>query len=190
MKKLLLIGFISILLSMVAISPVMAGAGFPAESYSMALSPAHNSHTNYFTAAIIQPVLGRFVGSAEVFTQVKPVTSYSRFTSYIQNTAGNTRIFTETDNGMSIALTRGQVVKVRLNENPTTGYRWEPSVSSGIQISDDTYTPSTPGRMGSGGVRTWTLIISGTGEQHFTADYKRSWESGVADTYSLQFVVT
>ncbi len=44
--------------------------------------------------------------------------------------------------------------------------------------------------MGAGGIHTWTLQVTGTGDQHFNADYKRSWETGSEDSYSVQFVVS
>jgi predicted secreted protein len=178
MKKIHYLSLIGILLTLVAISPVIA------------ISPVTTSHNNYFSSAILlHPNQGRFTGSSEIFAQVKPVSSYSRFAAYSHIGTGSTRMFTETDNGKTVTVTKGQVVKIQLNENPTTGYRWEPSVSSGILITDDTYTASTSGRMGAGGIHTWTLKFIGTGNQHFDADNKRSWEPGSADNYSIQFTV-
>jgi inhibitor of cysteine peptidase len=178
MRKIYYISFIGILLSLVAISPVIA------------ISPVTTSHSNYFSSAALHYMdHGRFFRSTDIFTPIKPLTPINRFTTYIQITTGKARTFTESDNGKTVTVAKGQVVKVQLNENPTTGYRWEPSVSSGVQITDDIYAASTSGRMGAGGIHTWTLRITGTGSQHFDADYKRSWESGSADNYSIQFVV-
>ncbi len=178
MRKIYFICFIGILLSLAAISPVIA------------ISPVTNSHSNYFnSAALHYPGQNRFAGSADMFTLVKPATTYSRFSSYTRISAGNTQTFTERDAGKTVTVTKGEVVNIQLNENPTTGYRWEPSWSPGIQVTGDTYAASSSGRMGAGGIHTWTLRITGTGTQHFDASYKRSWESGSEDTYSIQFVV-
>jgi predicted secreted protein len=178
MKKIHYLSLIGILLSLVVISPVIA------------ISPVTTSHNNYLSSAILlHPSQGRFAGSAEIFAQVKPVLSYSRLTSFSHLGTGSTRMFTESDNGKTVTITKGQIVKIQLNENPTTGYRWEPSVSSGIQITDDIYTASTSGRMGAGGIHTWTLKFVGTGNQHFDADNKRSWETEAVDNYSIQFTV-
>jgi inhibitor of cysteine peptidase len=185
MRKVFYFGIVGILLSLLAISPVIAATSVQS-SAGTPLSPA-----SYFSYAVqVHPVQGRFVSSSALFTPVSPATSYSRFASYTKTGTGSTRTFTESDNGKSITLNKGQVIKVQLNENPTTGYRWEPTVSSGIQITGDTYVASASGRMGAGGIHTWTLKITGTGDQHFNAEYKRSWESGSADNYSLQFVVS
>jgi inhibitor of cysteine peptidase len=178
MRKIYYICFIGILLSLAAISPVIA------------ISPVTTLHSNYFySATLLKPGQNRFAGSADMFTLVKPATTYSRFASYTQMSTGNTQTFTERDSGKTVTVTKGQVLKIQLNENPTTGYRWEPSLSSGMQVMDDTYAASTSGRMGAGGIHTWTLRITGPGTQHFDASYKRSWESGSEDTFSMQFVV-
>ena len=188
MKKLVYISFIGILLSMVVISPVVAFS--PVTPSIQGSEGAAISHAGYFPhAAQNYTGQGRFVRSADTFFPFKTTVSSTRFPSYTITRTGTTRTFTESDNGKSIALTRGQVIKVQLNENPTTGYRWQPTVSSGIQITDDTYVASTSGRLGAGGIHTWTLKITGTGIQHFSADYKRSWEPGSEDSYSIQFVV-
>jgi inhibitor of cysteine peptidase len=184
MRKVLYLGIVGILLSLLAISPVIATTSVQSSVGTSLLS------TNHSFAEQVHPVQDRFFGSSALFTPVKPVRSYSRFASYTKTGTGTTRTFTESDNDKSITLTRGQVIKVQLDENPTTGYRWEPAVSSGIQITDDTYVASASGRMGAGGIHTWTLKITGIGDQHFNAEYKRSWEPGSADSYSLKFVVS
>ena len=180
MRKIYYIGLIGILLSLVAISPVIAFSpvttNVAGDSHSMTVSQVYGSH-------------GRYIGSSAILNSVRPVSPYNRLASHTLPVPGKTSTFTESDNGKTISVTRGQVVKVQLDENPTTGYRWATSISSGIQVTGDTYAASTSGRMGAGGVHTWTLKITGTGDQHFDADYKRSWEPGSADSYSIHFVV-
>lgn len=188
MKRLVYISFIGILLSLVVISPVVAFS--PVTSSIQGSERVAISHAGYFPNTVQNHTgQSRFVSSAETFFPAKPVASYTLFKSYTNTRTGTSRTFTESDNGKSFPLTRGQVINVQLNENPTTGYRWEPMVSSGIQITDDNYVASTSGRLGAGGIRTWTLKITGTGDQYFNADYKRSWEPGSEGSYSIQFVV-
>jgi predicted secreted protein len=195
MRKLFYLGIVGILLSLLAIAPVMA---FTPETPNIQneLLDKIILHTNTFNGRYFSHISlnysenGWFSGSSGVFKPIKPVSTNSHFSSYIKTGTADIRTFTESDNGKSITLTKGQVIKVQLNENPTTGYRWEPTVSSGIQVTDDTYVTSASRRMGAGGIHTWTLKITGSGDQHFNAEYKRSWESGSADSYSLQFVVS
>ena len=103
--------------------------------------------------------------------------------------ASQSRTFTEADNGKTFNMTRGQTVKITLAENPTTGYMWDTSVSDGIRISGDSYKISNPGLMGSGGIHTWTLVLSKSGEQEFTALYKRAWEPEAFSTFTIHFNV-
>lgn len=199
--------FIGILLTLVAISPVIAisPVTFAVQngSYGVALSHTQSApdlvlpdrnvvtagNNSFFFTTPVKPVQGRFAWLVNNFTPVKPLSPSNRFAFYNQIATVNTRTYTENDNGKTITATKGQVVKVKLSENPTTGYRWEPSVSSGIEVTDDTYTRSTPWAIGSGGTRTWTLKFTGTGGLYFNADYKRSWEPGSVHSYSLHFVV-
>ena len=207
MKMIWYICFIGILLTLVAISPVIAispvSIAVQNESYGGALShtpsatvlvlPNKNVMTggnnSFIFSTPVKPTQGRFAWLVNNFTPVKPLSPGNRFNFYNQIATVNTRTYTENDNGKVITATKDQVVKVKLSENPTTGYRWEPSVSSGIEITDDTYSRSTPWAIGSGGSRTWTLKFTGTGGLYFNADYKRSWENGSVDSYSLHFVV-
>ncbi|MCX6698765.1 MAG: protease inhibitor I42 family protein [Methanomicrobiales archaeon] len=199
--------FIGILLTLVAISPVIAispvtGAvqngsfGIALSHTQSAIVPIHPDrnvvtagNNSFFFTMPEKPVKNRFFWLVNNFTPVKTISPGNSFAFYNQIATGNTRTYTENDNGKTMTVAKGQVVKVRLSENPTTGYRWEPSVSSGIEVAGDTYTRSTPNAIGSGGTRTWTLKFNGTGSQTFDADYKRSWEPGSVDSYSLHFVV-
>ena len=99
--------------------------------------------------------------------------------------------YTDTDNGNTISLTRNSVIKVRLNENPTTGFSWNISASPGIQVLSSSYLSSAPGRFGAGGTHTWVLKITGTGTQQFTGVYKQPWmpASRLDSTYKISFNV-
>jgi inhibitor of cysteine peptidase len=82
----------------------------------------------------------------------------------------------ETGNITTLNLNKGTVFTVRLNENPTTGYSWNASVTSGLTILNSTYVSSGSGLMGAGGVHEWKIEATGTGTQQFNAVYERSWE--------------
>ena len=158
MKKIILLGLASILFCLVVSSPVSA-------------TPITGVHAT--------------VGSHISFTKISPSPSITRFQSNFQTTP-MTRTFIQEDNGKTFTVSRGQVVLIHLDENPTTGYQWVSVISPGITIIGDSYKLSTIGRFGSavagaGGVRTWTLTMTNNGNQQFSADYKRSWEPGVED---------
>jgi predicted secreted protein len=102
-----------------------------------------------------------------------------------------TPTYTGNDNGRTFSLARNAVVKVQLDENPTTGYSWNITESSGIQVLSSSFLPSAPGRFGAGGIHTWVIKVTGTGTQEFRGVYKQPWIPASKDdsTYILSFTV-
>lgn len=92
-------------------------------------------------------------------------------------------VYTETDNGRSVPATVGDTITVRLSENPSTGYSWAPTFSSGLEPGDDGFAaPSaSPGLVGAAGTRSFTFEVTAAGEQSFAAVYERSWEAGTVE---------
>jgi inhibitor of cysteine peptidase len=101
-------------------------------------------------------------------------------------------VYNESDNGKTETLPLGTAFTVRLNENPTTGYSWNVSVTSGLNITNDTYIPPTSGLMGAGGIHTWSVLATKTGLQEFSGIYMQPWENktGNETTYLLKVNVT
>ena len=104
------------------------------------------------------------------------------------------KVYNETANGTTVKIPLGTGgCIVRLAENPTTGYSWNVTVTSGLGIVNDTYTqdPGTQGMAGAGGIHSWTLMGTAAGQQKFAAVYKRPWENttGSEDTFVLNIVV-
>lgn len=103
---------------------------------------------------------------------------------------------TESDNGTTINLEKGETFYLRLKENPTTGYEWELNLSKGLgQVSDKYYPPeSKKGEeplVGAGGVHEWEIKADSEGKQLVTAIYKRPWENetGTEDRFILNVEV-
>ena len=66
----------------------------------------------------------------------------------------------------------GESFSLTLPENPTTGYHWIVTVSSGLTIIRDFYSSQCPrGIVGCGGEHTWILRGTKRGEQRFSAKY-------------------
>jgi inhibitor of cysteine peptidase len=82
----------------------------------------------------------------------------------------------ETGNISTLTLNKGTVFTIRLDENPTTGYSWNASVTSGLTVLNSTYVSGGSGLMGAGGVHEWKIEATGTGAQQFNAVYERPWE--------------
>jgi inhibitor of cysteine peptidase len=91
--------------------------------------------------------------------------------------------FTEKDNGTTGEIAAGTRFAVQLEENPTTGYSWNASTSSGLTVLSSEYQENqhAEGMTGVGGVHTWILQASGSGNQTFSAVYKRPWETATGN---------
>ncbi len=97
--------------------------------------------------------------------------------------------YNESANNSTVNVTAGEEFKIDLKENPTTGYMWNATVTSGLEILNDTYTPdaAASGMVGVGGTHSWILTGKDAGMQKFEAVYMRSWENvtGSEDAYVL-----
>lgn len=76
------------------------------------------------------------------------------------------------DDGRSVELRPGQVVVLRLPENPTTGYRWE--APAGLALLADSFEPGGAAA-GAAGLRV-LRFEAGAGSYRF--DLRRPWGGG------------
>ena len=85
---------------------------------------------------------------------------------------------TEADNGKTENITQNTRFAVVLAENPTTGFMWNATLSSGLELQSSDYlqNDAPSGMVGVGGTRTWVIIAKDLGDQKFSAVSKRSWE--------------
>jgi inhibitor of cysteine peptidase len=111
----------------------------------------------------------------------------------IPDTTGQDRMITENDDGNSIDLKKGHAFYLKLNENPSTGYSWQLSLSNGLNLLSDRYYPFESAKsgknfvVGAGGFHLWKIEAAAEGGQQVTAIYKRSWEpeTGREQTFKL-----
>ncbi|HPX72363.1 MAG: Chagasin family peptidase inhibitor I42 [Euryarchaeota archaeon ADurb.BinA087] len=97
-------------------------------------------------------------------------------------------------NGSTVQIPLGEGgLVITLPENPSTGYHWEATVTSGLTIVDDRFIPNaqTLGVPGAGGTRVWTLSGTSEGVQRFSAIYKQPWMNvtGTEQTFELHILV-
>ena len=88
---------------------------------------------------------------------------------------------TEEQNGGLVALGINDRLRVVIDGNPTTGYRWElrdldPSLLR--QIGEPTFSPFS-NLQGSGGNFTFTFMALKVGTTHLRLSYRRPFEKGV-----------
>ena len=86
---------------------------------------------------------------------------------------------TEANDGKTEDIAQGTRFAVQLEENPTTGFQWNATVSPGLEIQSSEYqmNKAAEGMVGVGGIRTWVVVAKDLGTQKFSATYKRSWEA-------------
>jgi inhibitor of cysteine peptidase len=85
---------------------------------------------------------------------------------------------TEADAGVERAVAVGDDVVVRLEENRTTGFRWNLDLPDGVALVDDAFEAPSPGRPGQGGVHCFRLRAAGPGQYRLAAGLRRSWGDG------------
>jgi inhibitor of cysteine peptidase len=85
--------------------------------------------------------------------------------------------FGESFNGQTVDVSVGQTIEVRLQENPTTGFRWRLASDGGpaCRIIDDALN-APAGPPGRGGEHKWTFEAIRTGECDIELRYARPWE--------------
>ena len=88
---------------------------------------------------------------------------------------------TEADAGVEHAVAMGNEVVVRLEENRTTGFRWQlTDLPDGVVCTEDAFEPPSSSRVGQGGTRTFRLRATAAGAHRVSAQLRRSWEQGAA----------
>jgi inhibitor of cysteine peptidase len=95
----------------------------------------------------------------------------------------------EPDNGRTIDIGAGEVVTVRLKENPTTGYRWTVESAGGLVPAGDQYEGGG-GAMGAAGVRVLQFHSSGPGSHELRLKNRREWEgdSSITERFNVTIV--
>ena len=94
------------------------------------------------------------------------------------------------DHGRTVETGVGDVIVVRLPENPTTGYRWslEPVDESLLEKEEDAFVPESGAAMGSAGTRRFQLRAKSAGTTPISAKHWREWsgEGSVTERFSVQ----
>lgn len=93
---------------------------------------------------------------------------------------------TQANNGQTVQARPGDVVVVRLAENPTTGYRW--TVTHGPAPSEDTFSAGG-GATGAGGERVLRFTVAGPITVQVRAVLRRQWETEGAPQASFEVTI-
>jgi len=105
-----------------------------------------------------------------------PAGEFGRRSISVETAKMTTQIYGESFDGQTIALTVGQTIEVRLQENPTTGFHWQLMANDGAvfaMISDAFKEPSGP--PGHGGEHSWIFEAVRPGGCDLEIRYRRRW---------------
>ena len=88
-------------------------------------------------------------------------------------------ILTEAHNGGRVSAAIGDILIVRLPENPTTGFRWTFQVTNNLTQTVDNFV-TTAADIGAGGQRCLQFSVQSIGVGRIEAVLRRDWETGIA----------
>jgi inhibitor of cysteine peptidase len=99
-------------------------------------------------------------------------------------------VVTKNQNKETVVVGVGDMFRVELPENPTTGYRWHvaSSIGAAIRLIDDSFQASSR-LSGSGGLRNWTFSADHAAIVQLDMQLKRSWQPQAVDTFSVTIQV-
>jgi inhibitor of cysteine peptidase len=81
------------------------------------------------------------------------------------------------DFGKPVQLHMGDTIVIELQENPTTGFRWQVSAGSHLVPSGDQFVPAKDAAPGGGGTRILKLGAVAKGNGAVRLQLRREWES-------------
>jgi inhibitor of cysteine peptidase len=99
----------------------------------------------------------------------------------------------ESDAGASLSLHQGDELRLRIVENPTTGYRWQFAQSGSGRLAqlEDRVEPANPGAAaaapGAAGHRIIRFMATAAGSVRLEAVERREWEPERAGNRRLVF---
>ena len=79
------------------------------------------------------------------------------------------------DSGKTIKMELDGTFEVRLQENPTTGYRWKVQSTPGLEEIGDHFTAGAA--TGEGGIRAFEFRASSAGSHELRISSGRNWET-------------
>jgi predicted secreted protein len=98
-------------------------------------------------------------------------------------------VIDQSDRGRTFEVTEGDLVLVRLAENPTTGYRWEMDAVDEriLSLQCAEYSEEAEAGIGGGGTRTFSFEAESPGAVQIRLRLRRAWEpeEAAADQFAI-----
>jgi len=100
-------------------------------------------------------------------------------------------LFEAKDNGAVASVEVGERFRLRLEENPTTGYKWsKPDFDTAcLQLLSDEYKPHQGAAIGGGGVREFEFAPTGPCRTTIRLTNRRPWETNVAPAATFEMTI-
>jgi len=89
-----------------------------------------------------------------------------------------TKVVTDADKGGTVEIKMGDVLEVRLNSNPTTGYEWylQKQSTALLKLTGQSWTQPPPDHVGAPVVQILDFAPTAKGTGVLLLHYVRSWE--------------
>ena len=93
--------------------------------------------------------------------------------------------------GGTLTAAVDDVVVVRLDETPTSGYRWgvESFDAAVLELQSDEFTPAADSALGGGGTHEFRFRVVGVGETTLKLMRRRSWEAYSPDADAFEVTI-
>lgn len=110
------------------------------------------------------------------------------------STSGIRYDLTEKDSGSTLRPETGDVIRIVLKSNPSTGYFWQedgvPDSDVIRQVSETIQGEKTELKTGVPGVQTMLYKVVGSGETGIRLSYRRPWEKNAPqDSFQIRVIV-
>ena len=93
-----------------------------------------------------------------------------------------------------VTINAGNILKVTLGSNPSTGFSWEEQAQIGDQTlleqTDQKFIAPETDIPGAAGNQEWTFKATGQGTTTVFMEYSRPWEGGEKGIWTLELTVT
>ena len=98
---------------------------------------------------------------------------------------------TQADNGKSIQIGLGEIVRISLDENPSTGFRWalEQGNDKVLELLTSDYIQASAPRVGVGGQRVWRFAGKKSGDVRLVMVHRRAWNEERSTVVRLQLTI-
>jgi inhibitor of cysteine peptidase len=85
---------------------------------------------------------------------------------------------TQSNNGKSVTISQGETVRMRLDENPSTGFRWvlEQGNDEILELLTSDYIQGSGAGVGGAGQRVWKFTAKKSGDVRLVMKRWRAWE--------------